>query len=786
MKTSLLALLAASVALTTPASGYAQEHFKQGPKESSQELTEWTYVKPQPMGPFQIGGLVGVLALAAAAASGGSGSADPAPPKAPPKEPEPPLPGGSMWLLNRSHLNHDKIINAIQNGRQASQADIDAIKGQADLKWNRAIDNSKLWNKLALGLTGKGVDVVVVDTGVDFDNVNLDDVQRGDVIRLQGGIQFIDAENNGLRHGTGVAQVIAGDVGDDNHARGIAPGVTLHDITAIHESGSKATNLYSNTRLEMFNSISRGGYDIANMSFSLKNEHALVNLKAEGERFFTQAYRNAIKGAFDKGTILVISTGNDGLASTNNLYASLGFMDDMTKGQLITVAALDERGTALAGYSNACGQAKLFCISATGNFYPVMRDGGNGGSFSGTSSAAPVVSASLALLKEQFPELTSGELVELVFATADDLGDEGIDDVFGRGALNMNRAMVPVGELRYINGATTASSSIAAGHAGFEANTATNALKFALKDDQVTLVDDFNRGFDVSASTLVIDNPERIQPIAKFKTTINLADGSQVIVAGDDGAAFKQRGGLQLGFITPDAMVSHGELFDRGYHALSILDRAYVAGYDFGKWDVGFAKSEDKDTASIWAGLDLGSVNLSFGAIQENKALLGAEMGSGETNSVFGSLTWSHNVSDGLSFFASANAVGSRYKTGSGMIESAEIFSASAQVGTSFDTAIIPGRTTLAIGTPLAASAGTLDVNLPVGRAAAEGNQTSNAVLRDISSRNVNRSAPIDLGISHEFGLGQGLLKISAMTEVGGTNWASKDAYVGVSYSLKF
>lgn len=791
MKTSLLAILAASVAMTAPAIGMAQEFtplHNQGGKEI-RVIHSGKAAKISMLNAFGLPVAVGIVAVAAFAGGGGGGGKDriaPAPPAPPPPllPPDPPpTDGESMWILKRDYLSNEKIINAMTGGKQASQSALDAIKAQDDVRLNYAMRNSNLYNKMALGLTGKGVDVVVVDTGIDFNNVNLTDASRGDVVRLMNGINFLDSENAGLRHGTGVAQVIAGDVGDDNHARGIAPGVTLHDITAIREVSGLGNFTASDVRMEMLNAISRGDYDIANMSFSLKSNEALKDLRGEGNKYFTAPYRNAIKGAFDKGTILVISTGNDRLASTNNLYTSIGFMEDITKGQVMAVAALNEYGKGLATYSNACGQAKYFCISATGNFYPVMRDGGKG-SFSGTSSAAPVVSASLALLKEQFPELTSGELVELVFATADDLGEKGIDDVFGRGALNMNRAMVPVGELRYINGIDTGSASVGLHQVGFEANTATSALKFALSEDKVTLVDDFNRGFEVAAADLIDDNPERIQPIAKFETRMDIGNGSQIIFAGEDGAALKMGTGLQFGFIKADAMVSEGELFDRGYHALSILDRAYVAGWDFGSWDIAIAKSENSKTVSAWAGYDFGKLDLKFGAIHEDGGLLGAQVGSGETSSAFLSASYNHDVSDSLSFFVAGNAVGSKFKSGQGLIESADIFSASAQIGASLESRL--GKTTIALGTPLAASNGTLDVNLPVGRSAAIDNQVSTSVLRDISSRDIERKAPIDLGVSHEFGLGSGKLKLSAMTEVGGTEWGKKDAYVGITYSLKF
>ena len=54
--------------------------------------------------------------------------------------------------------------------------------------------------------------------------------------------------------------------------------------------------------------------------------------------------------------------------------------------------------------------------------------------------AAPVVSGAFAVLFQAFPYLETDVLVDLVFATATDLG-EGVDEVYGHGMLNLEEAM---------------------------------------------------------------------------------------------------------------------------------------------------------------------------------------------------------------------------------------------------------------------------------------------------------------------------------------------------------
>jgi hypothetical protein len=57
------------------------------------------------------------------------------------------------------------------------------------------------------------------------------------------------------------------------------------------------------------------------------------------------------------------------------------------------------------------------------------------------------VSGAVALLAETFPSLSGAQIVDILFRSADDLGDPGVDAIFGRGALNITRAMSPIGGL---------------------------------------------------------------------------------------------------------------------------------------------------------------------------------------------------------------------------------------------------------------------------------------------------------------------------------------------------
>jgi len=67
--------------------------------------------------------------------------------------------------------------------------------------------------------------------------------------------------------------------------------------------------------------------------------------------------------------------------------------------------------------------------------------------WSGTSFSAPTISGAVALMAEAFPNLTGQQIVQILFDSARDLGASGVDPVYGHGALDIQRAFQPQGQL---------------------------------------------------------------------------------------------------------------------------------------------------------------------------------------------------------------------------------------------------------------------------------------------------------------------------------------------------
>ncbi len=116
---------------------------------------------------------------------------------------------------------------------------------------------------------------------------------------------------------------------------------------------------------------------------------------------------------------------------------------------VLAVVALDQDGT-IADYSNRCGIAKDFCLAAPGSdMLSTNTRNGNDQEYllgSGTSFAAPMVSGSLALLRQYFRgQLGNTDVVNRLLATANRRGIYADSDIYGHGLVDLDAATRPSG-----------------------------------------------------------------------------------------------------------------------------------------------------------------------------------------------------------------------------------------------------------------------------------------------------------------------------------------------------
>lgn len=117
---------------------------------------------------------------------------------------------------------------------------------------------------------------------------------------------------------------------------------------------------------------------------------------------------------------------------------------------MTAVAALDMGQTdswiVVAGYMNDPNrpQKPFGVLKDFGVVAPYTINGKDGTSFS-----APYVSALAAMIQQRAPELSALEVAAIIFETADDLGEPGVDEIWGHGLVNPARAMQYMDELGY-------------------------------------------------------------------------------------------------------------------------------------------------------------------------------------------------------------------------------------------------------------------------------------------------------------------------------------------------
>ncbi|WP_150539316.1 S8 family serine peptidase [Actinobacillus vicugnae] len=148
----------------------------------------------------------------------------------------------------------------------------------------------------------------------------------------------------------------------------------------------------------------------------------------------------------NQGTLMVFAAGNEGKKQPGIMAALPRYFPEL-ESHYLSVAAVDT-AKKWESYSNYCGVSKNWCITAPGTFSLLGTIGADKDKRidtleqqSGTSYATPVVTASLALLKERFPDLTASQIRDVLLTTAEDLGEKGVDEQYGWGLVDLKSAV---------------------------------------------------------------------------------------------------------------------------------------------------------------------------------------------------------------------------------------------------------------------------------------------------------------------------------------------------------
>ncbi len=419
--------------------------------------------------------------------------------------------GGAVALLGMSGSTSDSTPTKTTTrasydevGTDIDYARLSSVLNQTSYKRNNNQYNDiRLGYSLARGFTGKNSTIAVFDSGTN------------------------------TLHGNGVVHIASDQV---------APGANIQ----IYEVANDKGNFKSFYEIGDIISSAQDA-NIYNFSWSAIGSYANeVQSRSQMEHMTDKHFIDSLSNAAKQNdAIFVWAAGNEYNFQSSSLSAMPRVIPEL-KGHFINVVAWDSQTQSLATFSNACGVTMNYCITAPGTD---LQSSASNQKLDGTSFAAPIVSAAVAVIREAFPYMKSSEITNLLFATARDLGAAGIDNIYGHGMLDMERATRPVGTTTI---PVSESTNIAMQHSRVS-STIGNQLKS--QNIKLSFVDSFGRAFETSLN----DN----------MTVKNRGIGFERLSSKDINNV--KIGNIEIGFKQTDMMNANGILQTKSNDILSFI-----------------------------------------------------------------------------------------------------------------------------------------------------------------------------------------------------------------------
>ena len=489
--------------------------------------------------------MLAVAALAAACGGGGSGS-EPQTPVMPAPPPQPPdcvetVVGCLTQTQYESELENIEITHN-------TQEDFEAQWGLASMRADRAYALLELEHGIDTA-PGSGQTVGLIDTGIDKEHPVFD--VAGETVSevFFGSAQ--DETGEKFSHGTAVASVIAArrgvTLGDSGAtaARGVASGADIAMFAIPTSSGggpyspigltdqSSVDQVWA-SRLEQILNWSSAGrtLDFINVSvgyLGIIDQYSEQDLRSS----FPDSIALVAQANETDRTVFIWAAGNahgdpcdaadfpnhpdlcvDGRVNARSveLFPGMPVRIPELRENLIAVVAVapDRDGDGdyeIAGFSNRCGIAAEWCIAAPGEdvrvayFGPDLVDDTPGSRANaiadGTSFAAPMVTGALVVMKDYFrDELLNTDLVERLYATANDQGIYADRAIYGHGLLDLAVALSPQGMPRVSLGERVEDAGVALGLTRLSLGSALgDGLTQALAGQEIAAFDDLGAPF---------------------------------------------------------------------------------------------------------------------------------------------------------------------------------------------------------------------------------------------------------------------------------------------------
>ncbi|MGV3511723.1 MAG: S8 family serine peptidase [Novosphingobium sp.] len=312
----------------------------------------------------------------------------------------------------------------------------------------RRSDGPSLHNAIAAwqaGASGAGTTIAIVDSGINTTNTEFAGRIASSSRDVVGTRALVNPDDD---HGTQVALTAAA-ARNSSGIMGIAWGATVQVLRADTPGTCTGTDgcSFSDENIA-------AGIDAA-----IGAGARVINLSLGGDPG-SSTLRNAVARAASAGVVVIVSAGNDGDSTEagidpNNPDPFAQSVLQSGSGNVIVVGSVNGSGM-ISAFSNRPGTSAASVLMAQGEEVCCVYDGSTiktettaQGTFvtvvNGTSFAAPQVSGAGALLAQAFPNLTGGQIVDLLLRSARDAGATGTDTTYGRGILDIARAFSPQG-----------------------------------------------------------------------------------------------------------------------------------------------------------------------------------------------------------------------------------------------------------------------------------------------------------------------------------------------------
>ena len=259
------------------------------------------------------------------------------------------------------------------------------------------------------GLRGEGAKVGFVDSGVLVTHEDLAEAKiSGENFNADG----LSYDQDTYGHGTFSVGVLAAGTDNGVGLSGMAPEA---EIRAYRIFSRKNTTMSAEVRA--IDKAVEDGCQVLNLSLGTPNSSELL--------------RQAVERAVEAGVVVVAAVGNDGTEQLQYPAAYPGVIGVGSVDSGLTVSAFSQRNESVFVTAPGGGVAGLGC-GAPDSYRLDLADQAN----SGTSFAAPIVTALAAIALGYDGDLTAEGVRYLLETTALDRGEAGYDTDYGHGVVN--------------------------------------------------------------------------------------------------------------------------------------------------------------------------------------------------------------------------------------------------------------------------------------------------------------------------------------------------------------